>query len=219
MSSIQDGKKKGAQEVPEEAPDSETISERENDEFDREQIIRLQEDRNEFKDLLLRKQAEFENFRKRTSREKDDVTSRARAEVFRQLLPILDAAEKGLASMEESASDELAESYRQGYELLLKELYGLFEKSGIESVPGPGNSFDPNLHEAVLREESSRHSDGEIIEEYRKGYVYREILLRPSQVKVAVNHSESAASEAPGPARQEYSKGEGEPSPEVDVKA
>ena len=169
----------------------------------------LEEQRNEFRDMLQRKQAEFENYRKRTLKERTDLRIAARAEVFRQLLPVLDASEKGLQSMGQGGDnpDPLLESYREGYRLLVKEIHAVFDRFEVEAVPGPGQLFDPNLHEAVLREETDQGEDGTILEEFRKGFQYRDLLLRPSQVKVAVradppsgadgseNESEAAAAQ------------------------
>lgn len=150
-------------------------------------VEELEGQRNEFRDMLQRKQAEFENYRKRTLRERDDIRSAARADVLKELLPVLDACEKGLEALPPPNGDPLLEGFQEGYHLLVREIRSLFERFGVEAVPGPGQPFDPNVHEAVMREETDEHQDGAILEEYRKGYQYQDRLLRPSQVKVAVN--------------------------------
>jgi len=149
-------------------------------------VEELVREREEFRDLLLRKQAEFENYRKRTEKERSDVTRSAHAEVISQLLPIIDACEKGLDSLRAAHAEVDRRTYLEGYELLLKQMQGILERYNVTEVPGIGSSFDPNFHEAVLREVTDNHAENEVLEEYRKGYLIGERLLRPSQVKVAV---------------------------------
>lgn len=146
----------------------------------------LRKERDEYFDLLLRKQAEFDNFRKRVLREKEEERFAGQADLLKEILPVIDACEKGLEMMNEQAAAAGLESYREGYELLLRRLKAVLEKFGVEQVPGAGAHFDPAIHEAVLREETSEFEDGVIVEEFRKGYTWRERLLRPAQVKVAV---------------------------------
>ncbi len=160
-------------------------------------IEQLSKERDEYRDLLQRKQAEFENYRKRTQKEKARLSTAAKANLLRELLAVLDAGEKGLESLFTETGDARLDAYREGYELLINEVRGLLDRAGVEPVPGPGSQFDPNLHEAVLREESETHDDGEILEEYRRGFVLRDLLLRPSQVKVAVR-AESGRTEGQG---------------------
>lgn len=164
----------------------------------------LQKERDEYYDLLLRKQAEFENYRRRTSREREDSWAAAQAEVIRELLPIIDACEKGLESMPEDTQEN---SYHHGYSLLLRQLKGVLEKFGVSEVSGEGSTFDPNLHEAVLREMSRAYAENEVIEEFRKGYQMGDRLLRASQVKVAVwpddETEEELADQSPGRGRME----------------
>lgn len=153
------------------------------------QFEALRKERDEYRDLLQRKQAEFENYRKRTAKEREGLRVSARAEVVRLLLPVLDGLEKGLESMAEDHQDPLFRSYRQGYELLGREIRGVLQTLGVEVISTRGRTFDPQLHEAVMREMTQERPDGEILEEFRKGYVLNDILLRPSQVKVAARPS------------------------------
>jgi molecular chaperone GrpE len=151
------------------------------------ELERLRAERDEFKDLLLRKQAEFENFRKRTQKERVEARLDAQAEIIRELLLVMDACEKGLESLPaEVASDPVLATYQEGYQLLLKQLQALLQRFNVSEVAGVGAAFDPNVHEAVVREENARRTDGEVLEEYRKGYLIGERLLRPAQVKVSV---------------------------------
>lgn len=144
----------------------------------------LRRERDEYYDLLLRRQAEFENYRKRTSREREELRVAAQAEVLRELLPVLDACEKGLEAMREDVSE--GSTYAEGFSILLRQLQGLLDKYGVREVPGVGADFDPTVHEAVVREVSDRHEENLVLEEYRKGYLIGERLLRASQVKVSV---------------------------------
>jgi molecular chaperone GrpE len=145
----------------------------------------VERERDEYYDLLLRRQAEFENFKRRVNREKSEMRISGKLEVLEDLLPIIEACEKGLESMREEA-DSVGETYLDGYELLLKELRSVLEKHNVVEVPGVGKAFDPNMHEAVVREVTNDSAEGEILEEFRKGYQLGERLLRPSQVRVAV---------------------------------
>ncbi|MGH9342022.1 MAG: nucleotide exchange factor GrpE [Acidobacteriota bacterium] len=149
-------------------------------------IESLRKERDEYYDLLLRKQADFENYRKRVVKEKEDDRFSALAGLIRELLPVIDSFEKGLASLEAQPSEPRLQTYLEGFELLLKQLKAFLEKFDVTEVPAIGTRFDPNLHEAVLREVTSDHTEGEILEEYRKGYKIGDRLLRASQVKVAV---------------------------------
>ena len=147
-------------------------------------------ERDEYYDLLTRKQAEFENYRRRVEREKATLRLNAQGDVIRELLTVVDACEAGLESLAESAGDDVSEAFVEGYELLLKQLTGLLEKHQVTVVPGVGAIFDPNVHEAVVRDVSPDHEEGEILEEFRKGYMIKDRLLRPSQVRVAVQPDE-----------------------------
>ena len=147
-------------------------------------------ERDEYYDLLTRKQAEFENYRRRVEREKAALRLNAQGDVIRELLTVVDACEAGLESLAESAGDDVSAAFVEGYELLLKQLTGLLEKHQVTVVPGVGSIFDPNVHEAVVRDVSPDHEEGEILEEFRKGYMIKDRLLRPSQVRVAVQPDE-----------------------------
>ena len=150
----------------------------------------LQKERNEHYDLLLRKQAEFENFRKRVLKEKEGERLLGYSELLGELLPVVDACEKGLRAMEEQDHVELR-TYREGYELLLRRLKSVLEKFGVTEIEGVGAHFDPNIHEAVSREITSEYEEGEILGEFQKGYKIKDRLLRPSRVKVAVPPQEA----------------------------
>jgi molecular chaperone GrpE len=145
-------------------------------------IADLERQRDEYKDLLLRKTAEFDNFRKRTDRERLAQSDAAAADLLTDLLPLVDDLERALQA---DPGGEGAEAYRRGVELIHKQLSDLLRKRGVKPVDSLGTDFDPYYHQAVAHEPAAGRREGEIIEEYRRGYMLGDRLLRPSMVKVA----------------------------------
>ena len=189
---------KQGEELDQESPvDPEEASQEELD-SEEDSLKTLGKELDQTKDLLLRKQAEFENYRKRIRKERGEQRLAAQAEVFEKLLPTLDALEKGLESLREAPENSELETYRQGYEFMLQEIRSVLEKFGVTEIPGLGNPFDPKIHEAVLREVTSEHEDGKILDEFRKGYKIQHRLLRPAQVRVAVQPDQEKVSEGKG---------------------
>jgi molecular chaperone GrpE len=146
------------------------------------ELSQLQRERDEMKDLLLRKSAEFDNYRKRTDRERQTLSDSITAGVLEELLPLVDDLERALRA---DSGSEGAESYRRGVELILKQLDELLRKRGVTPIEALGAPFDPNYHQAVSYEPAEGRPDGEVIEEFRRGYMLGDRLLRPSMVKVA----------------------------------
>jgi molecular chaperone GrpE len=142
----------------------------------------LQRQRDEYYDLLLRKTAEFDNYRKRVERERQSVTEAAAADLSLDLLPLLDDFERAL---EAEAGPAGAETYRQGVGLIHRQLLETLRKRGVRPIEALGADFDPHFHQAVTYEPAEGRRDGEIIGELRRGYMLGERLLRPSMVKVA----------------------------------
>jgi molecular chaperone GrpE len=142
----------------------------------------LRRERDELKDLLLRKTAEFDNFRKRTERDRQALSDAITAGVLEDLLPLVDDLERALRA---EAGSEGAEQYRRGVELILKQLHDILRKRGVKAIEALGADFDPYYHQAVSHEPAEGHREGEIIEEFRRGYLLGDRLLRPSMVKVA----------------------------------
>jgi molecular chaperone GrpE len=166
--------------VSEGAQDAQAAAEsRETDEL-RVERDGLRVERDELKDLLVRRQAEFDNFRKRTERERSDYVQYAGGEIVRDLLPILDDFERALKS--DSGSAE----YAKGVELIYNRLADTLKKLGVAPVDTTGAKFDPHLHEAIERVETQDAEDGAILGEFQRGYRFKGKLLRPSMVKVAV---------------------------------
>lgn len=146
----------------------------------------LQRERDELRDRLLRKTAEFDNFRKRTERERLAVSEAAAADLLTELLPLVDDLERALKA--EPGADG-AEAYRRGVELIHRQLTDTIRKRGVRPIETAGADFDPHYHQAVAHEPSAAHRDGEIIEEFRRGYMLGDRLLRASMVKVAKGES------------------------------
>lgn len=129
---------------------------------------------------LLRVTAEFDNYRKRTERERRELIEQAAGDLLGDLLPVVDDLERALA-----AETQDGDAYRRGVEIIHKQLLDLMARRGVAPIDAVGADFDPALHQAVVHEPSDDHRDGEVVEELRRGYTLRKRLLRPSMVKVA----------------------------------
>jgi molecular chaperone GrpE len=138
--------------------------------------------RDEYYDRLLRKTAEFDNFRKRTERERQSLADAAAADLITELLPLVDDLERALQA---EAGDEASSAYRRGVELIHRQLLETLRKRGVRPIEALGSDFDPYYHQAVSHEPADNRRDGEIIEEFRRGYMLGDRLLRPAMVKVA----------------------------------
>ena len=141
---------------------------------------RLAAEKADLQDRVLRQIAEFDNFRRRTERDRVEFYQNATAGVVRDLLPVLDDFERAL---QVKTADE---NYAKGVELIYNRLSETLKKLGLEPVESLGRPFDPNLHEAIGRVESADAEDGTVIGEMQKGYNFKGKLLRPSWVQVAV---------------------------------
>jgi molecular chaperone GrpE len=142
----------------------------------------LQDERDRYYDLLLRKTAEFDNYRKRTDKERREQADRVAGDLLLEMLPIVDDLERALRV---EAGSEQAEAYRRGVELIYKQLLELLKRRGVRAIDAVGQDFDPHLHQAVTTEARAGARDGEVTEEFRRGYLIGERLLRPAMVKVA----------------------------------
>lgn len=132
----------------------------------------------EMEQKLCRLQADFDNFRKRSRQEKEDVAKYAIGELALALLPVVDNLERALEAQYEESPLKL------GVELTYQQFLAALERMGIERVEALNNDFDPNFHEAVLQEEAGEENKGKVIAEIQKGYILNGRLLRPSMVKV-----------------------------------
>ena len=152
------------------------------DASERRGVTDAERQRDEYKDLLLRKSAEFDNSRTRTDRERATLAEQAAAGILEELLPLVDDLERAL-SIEVGA--EGADAYRRGVELIHRQLVETIRKRGVTPIEAVGTDFDPYYHQAVSYEPAKGRREGEIIEEFRRGYMLGDRLLRPSMVKVA----------------------------------
>jgi molecular chaperone GrpE len=139
-------------------------------------------ERDEFRELLLRKQAEFDNYKKRVERDRARANRQAERTLIVALLPLLDDFERALGAPAEGGG---AEAYRAGVELIHRQLLEILRKRGVAPIDTAGVRFDPNLHEAVAYQASEGHADGDVIDELRRGYRLDEDLLRAAMVRVA----------------------------------
>lgn len=144
-------------------------------------VAQLQRERDEHYERLLRVTAEFDNFRKRTERDRREVSERAIAGVLEELLPIVDDFERAL----EAETGEEAAAYREGVAIIHRQVMDLLQRRGVTPIEAVGAQFDPRVHQAVTYEVVPGYEDGEVVEELRRGYRLGDRLLRPSMVKVA----------------------------------
>lgn len=142
---------------------------------------RLIKEKSELQELLLRRQAEFENFRRREQRERSELFEYSAMETVKALLPILDDFERALKV--ETADKE----YARGMELIYQRLFEALKKLGLEPLSTEGTLFNPHEHHAVEMVDTKDHPDQTILEEYQRGYKFKGRLLRPAMLKVAVN--------------------------------
>ena len=141
----------------------------------------LQRERDDYKDRLLRKSAEFDNYRKRIERERREQADQAVVNLLQDLLAVVDDFDRALTV----DAGEGGAAYRKGVELIHGKLHDLLRRHGVKPIDALGADFDPNVHQAVVHEESPEHREGEVIGELRKGYTLNDRLLRPAMVKVA----------------------------------
>ncbi len=144
-----------------------------------EKIAGLEEEKSSLLYQVQRLQADFTNYRKRVSKEKEALNTDIKSELIGELFPIIDNFERALVSHDGS------DDFYKGVEMIYRQLTSFLEKQGIEVIPAVGEHFDHNFHEAVLQVEDEEHESGIIIEELQKGYILNERVIRPSMVKVA----------------------------------
>lgn len=145
------------------------------------ELQKLKAERDMYVDRLARMQAEFDNARKRAVKEQQDFRDFASVDVIKSLLPIVDNFERALQSKSEPAD------FRSGIELIYKQLHDALTKLGVQPIVSKGKPFDPHVHEAIEMVETSDAADHEVVEEWQRGYKYKDRLLRPAMVKVAKN--------------------------------
>lgn len=153
----------------------------------------LKRERDELRDQLLRRRADFENFRKRVERDRQQATLDAEAALIKRMIPTLDNLERALQAGGSEAS------LREGVELTLRELVAALEAAGVSVQDPAGQPFDPRTQQALAHEAAPGYADGVVVQVFRKGYFFKDRLLRPALVKVAkASDAESEAEPDPG---------------------
>ena len=135
----------------------------------------------ELNDKMMRTLAEFENFRKRSEKEKLQMFEIGAKSVIEKILPVMDNFERGLASVSE---EEKASPFAEGIQMVYKQMLTVFDEIGVKAIEAVGNEFDPNLHNAVMTVEDEELESNTVCEEMQKGYMYKDSVVRHSMVKV-----------------------------------
>jgi molecular chaperone GrpE len=151
---------------------------------EQQEIEALKRERDDLFDRLLRKQAEFENFRKRMEREKSEYTQFASAELMKEMLNALDSFDLAIRNAAAEAKDSV--NMLRGFELIHKQLQDTLTRFGLKPLEAKGKKFDPNFHQAVSTKATNEAEENTVIEEMRKGYTLNGRLLRPAMVTVSV---------------------------------
>lgn len=145
------------------------------------ELQKVKAERDSLLDRLARAQAEFENARRRATKEQQDFRDFAMADAIKSLLPVVDNFERALNSKSDAAD------FRAGVELIYKQLRDVLTKLGVQPIEAKGQQFDPHVHDAIEMVETSDAADHEVLEEWQRGYKFKDRLLRPAMVKVAKN--------------------------------
>lgn len=146
------------------------------------EVAKLAADLQDLRQTLMRRQADFENYRKRIEKERAEDQKRATARLIEGLIPVVDGFEHALAAHREAEY----ETYRRGFELIYKQLVDHLTRLGVERIDPTGKPFDPHLHQAMERTVTKEYEDGTVVQVFQPGYVYHGRVLRPAMVSVAV---------------------------------
>lgn len=136
-------------------------------------------------DRLLRTTADFDNFKKRAAREKQDAIKFANESLLQKLVPVLDSLDMALAATQTTQQGQAGQSLQAGVNMIGQQLKSVLAEAGLEEVDASGQTFDPKLHEAVSQKETTEVPEGQVVQQVRKGYKLKERLLRPASVVVA----------------------------------
>jgi molecular chaperone GrpE len=146
-----------------------------------EQVQKLVAEKQDLTNTLVRLQADFDNYRKRIEKERDQARHRGVEHLIEQLLPVLDGFDRALAAHDDPAYEE----YRKGFELIRKQLWDVLAKQGVHRIESVGKEFDPNVHHAIEHVPTTDYPDGAVIDELQPGYTFHHRVLRPAMVRVA----------------------------------
>ena len=166
---------------PEEEPEEEPETGRKPRKFGRKKDKR-DEQIAELQDKVTRQMAEFDNFRKRSEKEKAAMYSMGARDVLEKMLEVLDNFERGFDAVEEDDQDD---AFVQGMQMVYKQMLEALEKLGVKPIEAVGQPFDPNYHNAVMHEDNEEAGENEVVAEFQKGYMYHDDVIRHSMVKVA----------------------------------
>jgi molecular chaperone GrpE len=155
-----------------------------------EQVRNLQAEKQELMNTMVRRQADFENYRKRVEKERAQDRERALESLVERILPVLDAFDRALSGQGDSASAE----YLKGFELIHRQLWDGLAKQGLVRIESLGKEFNPHFHHAIERVPTADHKDGEVISELQPGYLLHERVLRPAMVRVATEADPNSVS-------------------------
>lgn len=169
------------EEAPEEAA-SEAAAMQEEIEALKGQVEKLTGDLQEKKDRLLRLQADFENFRRRSAKEREEISAVVTQNFCKDMLPLLDNFERAMA-----AETKDVEAFQKGVEMIFTQFQEVLKKNGLEQIEAVGQKFDPNFHQAVMRVEDPEREDDTVAQELQKGYMVKGRVIRPSMVQVVSN--------------------------------
>ena len=145
------------------------------------ELTQVRQERDALLDRLARLQAEFDNARKRASKEQQDYRDYALVDALKSLLPIVDSFDRALAA------DESGAEFKKGVELINRQFHDALAKLGLQPIEAAGQTFDPNLHQAVQMVDTDEYEDHQVIDELQRGYKLKDRLLRPAMVRVARN--------------------------------
>jgi molecular chaperone GrpE len=152
-------------------------------------IQKLQAEKQELMDTLVRRQADFENYRKRVEKERHQERHRGVEVLIERLLPVLDAFDRALADQEQSANVE----YLKGFELIRRQLIDALAKQGLTRMESVGKEFNPHFHHAIEQVETPDHAEGTVTGELQPGYMFHDKVLRPAMVRVATASEKRSA--------------------------
>ncbi|MBP3340039.1 MAG: nucleotide exchange factor GrpE [Lachnospiraceae bacterium] len=186
MENVENVVEEELEEVVEETTDSGTETEKniEAKEDDVEVIDKDPKDKliEELNDKYMRTFAEFDNFRKRTEKEKAAMFELGARSIIEKILPVIDNFERGFSTVEEEDKED---AFVKGMDMVYKQMLSTLEEAGVKAIDAVGQQFDPNLHNAVMHVDDENFGENEVAEEFQKGYTYRESVVRHSMVKVA----------------------------------
>lgn len=146
------------------------------------QVEKLTGDLQEKKDRLLRLQADFDNFRRRSAKEREEISAVVTQNFCKDMLPLLDNFERAMA-----AETKDVEAFQKGVEMIFTQFQEVLKKNGLEQIEAVGQKFDPNFHQAVMRVEDPEKEDDTVAQELQKGYMVKGRVIRPSMVQVVSN--------------------------------